>query len=155
VEAGKTLTDAWAPTSSGAYDLWVLAPNGFHRHFTGNARRVAAAGQPNPDVVLGYDPQSRQLRVQLSNTGPVAATFTIAANAYYPATPATVSVVARGTTVIELPLATSGGWYDFSVRVKGQSDYSRRFAGRLETGADSTSDPAMHGTAVGNQYRVS
>ena len=54
-----------------------------------------------------------------------------------------------------LPLGASGGWYDFSVRVNGQADFSRRFAGRMETGADSTSDPAMHGPAIGSQYRVS
>jgi phospholipase C len=39
------------------------------------------------------------------------------------------------------------------VRVTGQAGWSRRFAGRMETGADSTSDPAMHGAAVGNQYQ--
>ena len=66
--------------------------------------------------------------------------------------------VSSATSVIgmvTLPLASSGGWYDFSVRVNGQADYSRRFAGRMETGADSTSDPAMYGAAVGNQYKVS
>ncbi|MCK9689006.1 phosphocholine-specific phospholipase C [Scleromatobacter humisilvae] len=155
VEAGKTLVDTWAPLASGAYDLWVLAPNGFHRHFTGNARRVASAGQPNPDVVLSYDAAGRQLRVQLSNAGPVQATFALAANAYYPADPSTIPVAAHSTTMLTLPLAASNGWYDFSVRVNGQADYSRRFAGRMETGADSTSDPAMHGAAVGNQYKVS
>ena len=155
VEAGKTLADTWTPLASGAYDLWVLAPNGFHRHFTGNARRVASAGQPNPDVVLSYDATGQQLRVQLTNNGPVAATFSLAANAYFPSTPATATVVARGTTAITLPLSASGGWYDFSLRVNGQADWSRRFAGRMETGADSTSDPAMHGAAVGNQYKPS
>ena len=60
--------------------------------------------------------------MQLTNSGPVAATFSLAANAYYPATPATMSVVARGTTIVTLPLAASGGWYDFSVRVNGQAD---------------------------------
>ena len=154
VEAGKTLADSWAPPPTGAYDLWVLGPGGFHRHFTGNARRAASAGQPNPDVVLAYDGAGQQLRLQLTNSGPVAATFSVAANAYYPATPATTSVVAHGSTIVTLPLAASGGWYDFSARVNGQADWSRRVAGRMETGADSTSDPAMYGAAVGNQYKV-
>jgi phospholipase C len=153
VEAGKSLVDTWAPAAAGAYDLWVLGPNGFHRHFTGNARRVASAGQPNPEVVLSYDAAGRQLRVQLTNTGPVAASFWLAANAYFPATPTTAVVVARGTTTLALPLAASGGWYDFSVKSSNQAGWSRRFAGRMETGADSTSDPAMHGTAVGTQYK--
>jgi phospholipase C len=155
VEAGKTLADTWTPLATGAYDLWVVAPNGFHRHFTGNARRAVSAGQPNPEVALAYDAGSQQLRVQLTNAGPVATTFSVAANAYYPATPTTAAVVARGTSALALPLSASGGWYDFSVRVTGQADFSRRFAGRMETGADSTSDPAMYGAAVGNQYKVS
>ena len=155
VEAGRTLADTWAPKAGGAYDLWVVAPNGFHRHFTGNARRAASAGQPNPEVLLGYEPASGQLRVQLGNLGPVATTFALVANAYFPATPTTAVVVARGTSSLVLPLGASGGWYDFSVRVNGQADFSRRFAGRMETGADSTSDPAMHGPAIGSQYRVS
>ena len=105
--------------------------------------------------MLSYDAVNRQLRVQLTNAGSVAAAFSIAANAYYPATPSALSVPARGTTLVTLPLAASGGWYDFSVRVNGQGDYSRRFAGRMEAGADSTSDPAMYGAAVGDQYKLS
>jgi phospholipase C len=155
VEPGKTLVDNWTPMASGSYDLWVLGPNGFHRHFTGNAKRVAAAAQPNPAIVVTYDPPSQQLNVTLANAGPVPATFSLAANAYFSTTPTTVTVVAHGSTVISQLLAASGGWYDFSVRVNGQPDFSRRFAGRMENGADSFSDPAMNGTAVGDQYRVS
>jgi phospholipase C len=154
VEPGKQLSDKWVPATSGSYDLWVLGPNGFHRHFTGNARRVAAAAQPNPDVVVSYDKVGKTLSVKLSNGGTVAANFSVVANAYYPATPTAYPVAARSETVVTLPIAASGGWYDFSVKVNGQADYSRRFAGRMETGADSVSDPAMHGTAVGDQYHV-
>jgi len=68
--------------------------------------------------------------------------------------PSTVAVAAHAKTVVTVPIAASGYWYDFSVKVAGQSDYSRRFAGRMETGADSISDPSMHGTAVGDQYAV-
>jgi phospholipase C len=154
VEPGKQLSDKWVPATSGSYDLWVLGPNGFHRHFTGNARRVAAAAQPNPEVVVSYDKVGKTLSVKLSNGGTVAANFSVVANAYYPATPTAYPVAARSETVVTLPIAASGGWYDFSVKVNGQADYSRRFAGRMETGADSVSDPAMHGTAVGDQYHV-
>jgi len=40
------------------------------------------------------------------------------------------------------------------VRVAGQPDYSRRFAGHLETGQPSISDPAMEGPALLSQYQV-
>jgi phospholipase C len=40
-------------------------------------------------------------------------------------------------------LAASGQWYDFTVTAAA---FTRRLAGRIETGADSISDPAMgHG----------
>jgi phospholipase C len=38
------------------------------------------------------------------------------------------------------PVAGNGNWYDFSVL--GQ-DFERRFAGRLENGRATVSDPAM------------
>ena len=43
VEHGKDLEGVWAASASGAYDLWVLGPNGFHRHFVGVATRDAAS----------------------------------------------------------------------------------------------------------------
>lgn len=154
VEAGRQLKDSWAPAASGAYDLWVLGPNGYHRHFTGNARRVAAAAQPNPDVRVSYERASGELIVDFSNSGSMACEFVLSANKYY-ATPAQRLRLAQGSTArIRLPLVQSAYWYDFSVRVTGQADYSRRFAGHLETGRPSISDPAMEGQALLNKYQL-
>ena len=44
-----------------------------------------------------------------------------------------------------LDLASSFHWYDFSITVAGQENFERRLAGRVETGALGTSDPAMAG----------
>lgn len=41
VEPDKALAHSWAPAVSAAFDLWVLGPNGYHRQFTGSARRPA------------------------------------------------------------------------------------------------------------------
>jgi phospholipase C len=49
-------------------------------------------------------------------------------------------VGAGETKTVLLPLAKSHGWYDASVRV---GDFEQRFAGRVETGKDGMSDPAM------------
>ncbi|MEF7616095.1 phospholipase C, phosphocholine-specific [Aquincola sp. MAHUQ-54] len=154
VEPGKQLTGQWAPEASGAYDLWVLGPNGFHRHFAGNAKRAAAAAQPNADVQVAYDKLTGDLVVKLVNTGSGPCTFTLAANAYFDVTPATYKVVARSEQAVRCPLGASSRWYDFSVRVTGQADYLRRFAGRMENGEDGISDPAMGGTAIANQLVI-
>ena len=42
--------------------------------------------------------------------------------------------------------AVLGAWYDFTVTLDGDDSYARRFAGRIETGQPSVSDPEM-GTA--------
>ena len=38
-------------------------------------------------------------------------------------------------------VSRSGNWYDIAITAEG--GFVRRFAGRLETGKDSVSDPAM------------
>ncbi len=154
VEAGKQLSGVFTPAASGAYDLWIIGPNGFHRHLAGNARRAAAAGQPNPDVVARAEAASGELVLTLTNTGPVAASFTLVHNKYRQVPAQTVNVPARSSSVLRIPVATSAHWYDVSVRVGGQADFLRRFAGHIETGLPSVSDPAMEGPAVTDQFRV-
>jgi phospholipase C len=151
VEAGTHLTGTWEPTPTGAYDLWVLGPNGFHRHFTGNAARVTTAAQPNPDVRVAYDTRQVRLKITFSNAGSVSCVFILVANKYYAAAPLAYPVPAYGALTLAWPLR-NGPWYDFSVTVQSQRNYSRRFAGRMETGVASFSDPAMEGGAVINQY---
>jgi phospholipase C len=92
--------------------------------------------------------------VRLVNTGAMPCTFQLSANRYFTGPSTEHAVVARSETLLRLPLVASGRWYDFSVKVKGQADFSRRFAGRVETGAPSVSDPAMAGAAVADQWRV-
>ncbi|OWQ88418.1 phospholipase C, phosphocholine-specific [Roseateles aquatilis] len=154
VEPGKQLVGSFAPQTTGAYDLWILGPNGFHRHLAGNARRAAAAGQPNPDVVAKASAATGELVLTLVNTGPVAATFTVGHNKYQSVAPRSVNVPARSSSELRVGVAVSAHWYDVSVRVAGQADFLRRFAGHIETGQPSISDPAMEGQAVADQYRV-
>ena len=35
------------------------------------------------------------------------------------------------------------GWYDFSITIKDNAIFEKRFAGHIETGKESMSDPAM------------
>jgi len=154
VEPGKRLVGTWAADRAGAYDLWILGPNGFHRHLTGNAARLAAASAANPDVQVSGDRISGDLLVKLVNTGGAPCVFQLAANRYVPGTVTEYTVVARGEQVLRLSLVASHRWYDFSVKVKDQTGFSRRFAGRVETGAPSVSDPAMGGMARADQWVV-
>lgn len=49
------------------------------------------------------------------------------------------------------PLDESGHWDDFTVRVAELPAFTRRFAGRVETGDHGISDPAMAGPVVSEQ----
>jgi phospholipase C len=145
VEAGKRLGGAWAAgDDGGAYDLWVLAPNGFHRHFTGMA---SAAGA---EIRVGYDAGDGRVMVKLRNQAPDHLTFEVKSNAYEHEHH-TVRVGPGRDEHLSWSLRRSGSWYDFTVQVKELTGFSRRFAGRVETGRSSFSDPALGGPAKGDQ----
>jgi phospholipase C len=138
VEAGKHLEGAWQTAADdGRYDLWVLGPNGFHRHCTGRA------GLPALEVLAAYQGPGASLQLTLRNPAPQARSFRVEANAYgYPQEED--ATLAPGETVsLSWDMTRSAGWYDLTVRESGDPTYTRRLAGRIETGAPSTSDPAM------------
>jgi phospholipase C len=63
----------------------------------------------------------------------------------------TITVPAGRDRVRRVELERSAHWYDFTVLVRGLPGFRRRFAGRVETGRDSLSDPALGGPALGDQ----
>lgn len=150
VEPGKQLQGRW--NTAAAYDLWVLGPNGFHRHIAGDVRRVSGAALP--EMVLRAERTTGELVVELVNNGGQPCTFQISANKYYAGMLREVRVVARSRSSVRLPLAVSSNWYDFNLHVSGAPTWLRRFAGHLENGLPSISDPAMQGAALLDQYRV-
>ena len=150
VEAGKQLKGRWNAAST--YDLWVLGPNGFHRHVAGDVRRANDAAAP--EVIVRADRRAGELVIELLNHGAQPCTFQLTANKYHTNRLPEVRVVARSRSTVRLPLATSANWYDYSLRVNGLPGWLRRFAGHLENGLPSISDPAMQGAAQLDQFRV-
>ncbi|MDQ2928188.1 MAG: phospholipase C, phosphocholine-specific [Pseudomonadota bacterium] len=149
VEAGKRSSASVPVRADGSYDLWLLGPNGFHRQFTG----AVGPERRGPEVQVAYDKGTCALRITLRNNGSAPCVFSLAPNAYFDTAATRHELALAAELVVIRPLAASQGWYDFSATLGSQPAYSRRFAGRLETGRPSVSDPAMHGTAIGEQYR--
>jgi phospholipase C len=116
------------------YSIEVHGPNGFYRLFNGDQGsgqvRVRAAYQENGDV-----------QVHLRNTGLDPVTATVEDNSYKTGN-ATRKIGAGEEASIPLHLKRSHGWYDFTVKANGAET---RFAGRVETGRPSFSDPLMGG----------
>jgi phospholipase C len=128
----------------------VLGPNGFHRHFTGKLGSPHQHRAPEPEIRVEYDCRRDALRLLLLNRGNDSCTFRLISNAYqHRFEPQSFRVSARDDRDQVLKLKHSANWYDFMVRVLGQDAYSRRFAGRMETGRHLLSDPEMGGRARG------
>jgi len=139
VEAGKRLSDDFWDTlasDSGAYDLWVYSTNGFVRHFKGNT----TGNLSRAEARLRYEAGDRAVVLKLRNTGKQPMKFTVT-DAYRSQNGVRSFIVKAGEDVERRwSVSDNGNWYDLTVQAE---NFERRFAGRLETGRDSVSDPMM------------
>ncbi|PSJ43118.1 phosphocholine-specific phospholipase C [Allosphingosinicella deserti] len=128
VEADKQLAGAWdAHGPDGAYDLWVLGPNGFHRHFAGDARDAALTGR------LSWRLDAPAKEIRLTSPDPAGLVVTPGARSdRHAAWPAADSRRAPIWSVRE-----TDGWYDLTLTSPGAPRFLRRIAGRLEAGTRS------------------
>lgn len=126
VEAGKHLSDDWAPVDGG-FDLVVLGPNGFVRGF-----RLGDGVAALPTARLRHDARGRAVTLTLALPGGEAM---LGGDAYrrQPDRPI------RGDT--RWSVADTANWYDFRLTLPGGELH---FAGRVEDGRPGFSDPLMH-----------
>ncbi|MBJ9986118.1 phospholipase C, phosphocholine-specific [Acinetobacter sp. S40] len=140
VEAGKQLQDEWN-TQQGAYDLWVLGPNGFHRAFVGNLNQ-SLQQQALPEIRICVEDCEAKLFLKVRHDGQSSCTLRVKANAYLPNQQWSIET-ASSEKELAWDMTEFGGWYDFTVYMESDLSFSRRFAGRIETPKDSISDPYM------------
>ncbi|SEW54406.1 phosphocholine-specific phospholipase C [Chitinophaga arvensicola] len=145
VKAGDQLKDTWplAAFDAAHYHLRVYGPNGFFREFAGDAN------DPQVEVQCGYQrglTNSKKLtgsvELKLINHGAAAVTFAINDLGYHKGE-LKKTVAGRTTATLVIDLSKSQGWYDFSVKTTGSASFEQRYAGRVETGKESISDPVM------------
>ena len=121
------------------YALDVHAPNGFYRSFEG------PFAEPVLYAAVDYEKDGASLtgnvQVALENTSEQPFVVSIEDRSYGQ-NPVTKQLAAGQRTSIIIDLTRSHNWYDFSVNVSA-AGYSGRFAGRVETGRSSFSDPLM------------
>jgi len=123
VGAGHVIDVTWP--AAGAYDIELHGPNGFFRGYTGDL-----ATDPGAVVVRrGHD---RRLFV----------TVTRGTTAGLVVEDACAGALRFRDGVAELDTWPANGWYDITVADPG-SPWTRQFAGHLEDGRPSTSDPSL------------
>jgi phospholipase C len=145
VSAGDTLQDQWLlkDFDKENYHLKVYGPNGFFREFMGDSQN------PKLNILCRYEQdKNRPLKlsgnviVTVNNSGSKAEELEIT-DLSYKTGKRTIKVPAKSKASIVLDLAKHFNWYDFSVTAKGNSSFSERFAGRVETGKNTKTDPLM------------
>jgi phospholipase C len=140
VEVGKQLDDVWN-TSTGKYDLWVLGPNGFHRGFAGDLTKSAQV-ESLAEVRVCVEECDPKIYLKVRHDASKPAKLMVKANAYLPNKTWNIETTSTEKE-LNWNMSDFGGWYDFTVTIEGDSSFKRRFAGRIETGKDSFSDPYM------------
>ena len=140
VEPGKTLSGTWT-VAAVVYGLSVYGPNGFLRQFAGSIDSVAAI--VSASAVHGFDAFG-SFGLRLANQTKHKATIKVT-DAY---TGKVVPALFAGwgaEFAYDWTLELFQGWYDLVVTVEEDPTFQYRFAGHIETGRDSISDPAMGG----------
>jgi phospholipase C len=147
IEPGQHLDDSWplSDFASGRYHLRVYGPNGFFREFAGTVddprvdlrfECVHVSGEPltlTGDVALvaRNHESARSVTVDLQDHA-------------YGSVLQTRVLTPEQQSILTVESKKTAGWYDFSCRAREtDGHWFIRYAGRIETGKWSTSDPAM------------
>jgi phospholipase C len=141
VSAGESLSDSWPLDifENGSYHFRIDGPNGFMREFKGNANDKVL-------VDLGLEAGNNKeitgnAMVNIISNAPNKASLEIVDNAYG-AKKQAFEVGYNSMVSMKLDLSKSHGWYDSTVRIVGTT-FEARFCGRVETGKESITDPAI------------
>lgn len=139
VAPGEFVTDSFAVEDfeTKKYHLKLYGPNGFYREYKAGGPVVTAMYERKR---LSNDLLTGNLIIDIAEaTGEVELH-----DLSYGSDP---KIVAGNATVI-MDLSKSQGWYHFGVKYRNESDFTSVYAGRVETGNHSVSDPAMAGKTV-------
>jgi phospholipase C len=136
VSAGDQLGDAWrAEGEARHYDLTVYGAHGYLRQFRGDLANSVV------EAKFSYIPGHETASLSLSNPGTEPIDITVTER--YTSIRQDIVVPSGEVQQHEYHLESSFGWYDLSI-TSGEARYLRRFAGHVETGRPSTSDPATY-----------
>lgn len=137
VTEGKKL-DYSIPQSADDYHFKGHGPNGFFREFKGKFSHAPGIHfQVNPIGTSGHlqvviqNPEHKNLDVQIVD------------NSYKREKQTFIQT--EESKEVRLNLSSSSGWYDYSVKVVGFPDFEQRFAGHVENGKTSMTDPLLGG----------
>ncbi len=146
VKAGDKIEAQWniSDFKDEVYALSVDGPNGFFREFKGTKNNPLLTFEcineqsgilrkitGNLQLIIDNQ-ENHNIEVQLNDEA-------------YKANSKLIKIAAKSKKIISLNLQKSKGWYDFKVFITGNTMFHQHYAGHVETGDDSISDPLMGG----------
>lgn len=146
VIAGDKLNDRWnlKDFKDDLYHLELYGPNGFYRSFKGDPQ--------DPELLITCDyekqPGSSQkltgnVRLAISNYGSKEYRLNVYDHGYHTSNNQTVRIRSGQNKHTDRIIKTLNGWYDFSLKIEGNTHFEKRLAGHVETGKLSRTDPVM------------
>lgn len=143
--AGDTIKDSWQLNDfeNNQYHLSIYGPNGFFREFKGSSN--------NPSIYTTCSYEQAKLNAKrltgniiltIKNNSGKQQAIEITDNAYH-APLQTKMLPADTETTVVINLGKSHHWYDVTVKIKGNDVFQASYAGHVETGENTISDPAM------------
>ncbi len=149
VKAGDQVNDMWPlhEFENSNYHLRIYGPNGFYREFTGDANDPQLYISANYQHALTDNNKltgNVEIEIISSNHQPFELEII---DHGYKTNSQQKTIKGLAKTSIVLNTMSNYGWYDFSVKLSGHNQFTRRYAGRVETGKSTFSDPAM-GNAI-------
>ena len=149
LERGTRLSDRWdTRDDDGNYDLWIVGPAGFLRHYAGHIPRrslgrIAERQRvPAPELRLRYLPSHGRIEFDAHNLGRMACTLEVFGTAPERSASRQIALAPGGRASQHWSVEERFNWFDVSVTAAASPGWLRRFAGRLENGRDGFSDPA-------------
>ncbi len=147
VVAGDSLKDSWplADFKDGHYHLEVYGPNGFYRCFKGSKTDAAA------EIMCHY--QNAQNITNLTGNIEIIAqadganSFVAELTDHYTKAVQTKAFDSTVARAVVFDLKHTQGWYDVTIKIKGNNSFEKRYAGKVETGKEGFTDPMMGGVA--------
>ncbi len=146
VKAGDQLNDTWLVNSfeKKAYHLRIYGPNGFYREFMGDVK------DPKIFVKCEYESEPGTKDRLTGNLQFFIQNFDLSQNyeitikdVYQKGTARQILVKPGKEERFSLNLEKSFGWYEVNICVKGFERFMKQYAGRVETGKESMTDPLM------------
>lgn len=143
VGAGYTLTEDFSihDFTNGQYHLEVYGPNGFFRKFLGNANEPSLTAILKNETAAGGKPTGHAV-LEIVNNSSARQTIRIK-DISYGHKEKTVMLLPKEKKQVTVQAADTAGWYDVLLTIQNANGYAQQFAGKIETGRATTTDPAM------------